>query len=181
MNFRSVIPALIGALGGVACAIITRHIYDLGISTADLQARWVTLLICAIGGGGIIYIATQMMANAPGHHSRGIVVGVLAVACGVAGLVFAAGYIIYKTFSDQAFAQGRGFSEGATASLLSASAALLAFLISAPLRGFETERVVPTATKKGSAAKASGRGKGKGKLFKVRVKSKTIEQLSRKD
>ena len=163
-NIRVLIVVVIGAVGGLISALITRLIFGLGVG--GLSGAWFGLFLSAVAGMLVLFIVTQLMAQSPPQYSKRTVFTVVGIASAVLGLIAAAGLLLVIRLTGSSFFQGRGFVHAVLSVLASGAMASVCFFVAAPFRGFDHDR------------EPSGEAPER---FQVKIKSKMLGRLSRSD
>ncbi|MBN1476735.1 hypothetical protein JXA47_08280 [Candidatus Sumerlaeota bacterium] len=161
---RNLLVAVIGVIGGLIAAILTRLIFNLSAGMADLKRAWVGVGLSALGGMIVIFLTVQLMAQSPPKYPKRTVLTVLCIASAVLGMIASAGLLLIIRFAGDDFFQGQGIIDAILSVLLCGVLALVLFFVAAPVRGFDHSRDT------GGAAP---------ERFQVKIKSKTIRRLSR--
>jgi hypothetical protein len=163
-GIRNLLVALIGAVGGLIAAILTRLIFDLSVGIGALKGAWLGVGISAAGGMLVLFITSQLMAQSPPRYPKRTVLTVLCIASAVLGMIASAGMLLIIRFAGGDFFQGQGISDVIMSVLLCGLLSVTLFFVAAPIRGFDHSR------------DTTG---GPPERFQVKIKSKTISRLSR--
>lgn len=161
LKLRHLAVPLLGALGGLVAACITRRLFDLPIDRASLAAAKFGLIVAGIGGLLVLLIPATLMTQARPEIPRRSVFIVCLITAGVLGVVGSSGLLLIIRFVNSGFFQNRGLDVVLKAVGVSAGLAAGLFLLVAPLLGHG--RAAPAAADPGLVpARRSGSAGAKG-------------------
>lgn len=156
---RAFAVLLIGFGFGLIGCVVVRHLYELSVELDSLREIWLGLCASGVAGAVTLFVATQLMAQSPPHLSRVAVVLFLLVGCALLSAIAASGLLLIIRFTNQEFFQGRQLDLAMRAVGVCAVMGAVAFLLAAPIRGFDLA-AVPRAPKAPAPGKRRAVTKG---------------------